>query len=253
MKSIYEFTVKQKVKKEITEVQDNGDKTIKIQEVSEPLKVILKSPSRQDLEEAKIIYNATFGNCVRRGILPRALMEKLYQNENGLLSEPEKVRYEIAANRMVEIRDEYKAINDKEEKDDFDTKQIDDLISEFSHIEQEFNTLDTLRNDAFKNTAEIVAQEKQILWLTMFLTYIEVNGKTVPFVLGETLDKRLDACDAIIDNTSTDEAKSKSKLYKAIVNKAGIFVGAWAMGKIETFEQFKLLDERLDSGDIEVE
>ena len=250
MNSLYQFDVKHKVKKEITEVQDNGDKITKTQEVDESIKVTLKKPSRMDLEEAKIIYNATFGNCVRRGILPRALMEKLYQNENGLLSEPEKVRYEIAANRMIEIRNEYKELNDKSEKNDSDTNRLNDLISEFTHIEQEFNTLDMIKNDAFKNTAEIVAQEKQILWLTMFLTYIDLNGKTQPFVSGDTLDKRLEACDAILENTSTDDLKDRATLFKSIIHKAGIFISAWATGRIETVEQFKALDEQLESGSL---
>ena len=55
MKTLYEFTLTQKIKKEVTKDTPDGKLTT-IEEVDNPILIKIKSPSRAELEDGKCEY-----------------------------------------------------------------------------------------------------------------------------------------------------------------------------------------------------
>jgi hypothetical protein len=236
IKSIYDFTVTKKVKKEVVEETEKG-KLIQTVEEDVPFKIIFKKPNRLESEEADTIFSVEYGRCVRAGILTRPLVEKLYddKDKSGILSEDFSGKYITLYERFFAVQNEYMQTNLKDEKTDEDAKKMNSLAYEFSHIKEELQALEASRNDLFQNTAETKAQNKTILWLTLFLTYIQTeDGKEVPFFKGRTFEEKLDIYDSVIE--SGDEFSIK------VMDKMAFFVAIWFMGKASTKEDFSALD-----------
>jgi len=49
----------------------------------EPVRVILKEPNRRQIEEADMEYSIEMSQCVKRGILTKAMLAKKYSDTGG--------------------------------------------------------------------------------------------------------------------------------------------------------------------------
>ena len=49
--------------------------------------MILKEPNRRQIEEADMEYSIEMSQCVKRGILTKAMLAKKYSDSGGLLAE----------------------------------------------------------------------------------------------------------------------------------------------------------------------
>ena len=103
-KELYSFTVtdSKEVEEKTKEKRKNQDGVEEEVEVTKkvkkdiPYKVIIKDPSRRQLEEADMEYSIEMSNCIKKGILTKAMLAKKYSDTGGMLSESD-------ANRLVEL------------------------------------------------------------------------------------------------------------------------------------------------------
>lgn len=250
MKNLIEYTLKIKSKEDVTETLENGDKIIKSVEVEKPVKVVLKEPSRQETNKAREFYLVELSNALRAGILSRAVLDKMYRQNEGVLTESELKRIDKIRNRLDEIRVEYQKFPQKpEDQTDEEKTKINDLINEFTVITRDLEQLEEGLESLFSNSAESVAQSKQALWNVLFLSFIEKDGKLRPVVEGETLDERLDAFDKILEAQNTEDEKNRAALYNEILTRNGSFVNLLSKGKVEQ-SQLKELNDKIESGEI---
>ena len=96
MKEIYSFEVnlekevEKKTEKVIIDKDTKQEKKISVNEKvieKEPVRVILKEPNRRQIEEADMEYSIEMSQCVKRGILTKAMLAKKYSDSGGLLAE----------------------------------------------------------------------------------------------------------------------------------------------------------------------
>src|SRR6056300_1465489 len=96
MKEIYSYNVElEKETKEVTKKKQKNKETGEMEEISVekmvkkeiPIKIILKEPSRRQMEEADMEYSIEMSKCIKRGILTKAMLAKKYSDSGGLLSE----------------------------------------------------------------------------------------------------------------------------------------------------------------------
>ena len=52
-----------------------------------PYKIVLKEPTRRELEEADMEFSIEMSNCIKKGILTKAMLAKKYSDTGGLLAE----------------------------------------------------------------------------------------------------------------------------------------------------------------------
>ena len=103
-KEIFSFTVKDtKLVEEKTKEKRKNDAGVEEEvEVSKkvkkevPYKIIIKDPTRRELEDADMEYSIEMSNCIKKGILTKAMLAKKYSDSGGLLSEND-------ATRLVEL------------------------------------------------------------------------------------------------------------------------------------------------------
>jgi len=251
MKQIFSYTLKYPTKEKVTKIQEDGSELTTLQEIEKEIKVIIKEPSRKEIEAAKNVYQETWADAVRRGILTRAIIDKTYDNSDGFLSELEKKDLQESIEKINEIREEYTKFKDIKEEDltAEQKEQIEKLSSEFSSTQDKFNELERRSEILYRNSAETIAADKQITYNTLFLSYIEKDGKIEPVVPGDTIQVRLEKFDAIIENQSTEEAKTRAALYNTILYRNGKYINYLANGQIVP-SQLEELNKQVDEGKI---
>lgn len=248
MKNLIEYTIKIKSKEDVTETLENGDKIIKSVEVEKPVKVILKEPSRAEANKANDIYQEYWADGVRRGLLPRAVLSKVYRQNEGIFTKNEIEVLREVETKIEEIRAEYKTIETKNVKSPADESRIKELIKDFEIQNAELSGLESINEALFENSVENLAGQKVVMWQLLFLSYIEKDGKPVTLVEGDTLDQRLANFDKIIEDQS-EEGKARADLYNKILDRNGYFLSNLYKGKI-TVDQLEELNKRIENPEL---
>ena len=228
MKELFSYTLPLKQKQEITETLPNGDKITKSVDKESLVKIIIKEPSRKEIQDAKDVYNREWSRCVTNGIVTRAILDKKYRAENGIFTPSEIKNLEDTQKRIKEIREEYSVLDKIPNKSVEDNEKINDLLNEFSNIQKGLDELENLNEDLYSNTAESISKQKEIMYNILYLSYIEERGRPVPLIDGDSLEDKLENYDVILDKN--DE---KSKLYYKIIERNGYFVNMLSRGKLE--------------------
>ena len=228
MKELFSYTLPLKQKQEINETLPNGDKITKSVDKESLVKIIIKEPSRKEIQEAKDVYNREWSRCVTNGIVTRAILDKKYRAENGIFTPSEIKNLEDTQKRIKEIREEYSVLDKIPNKSVEDNEKINDLLNEFSNIQKGLDELENLNEDLYSNTAESISKQKEIMYNILYLSYIEERGRPVPLIDGDSLEDKLENYDVILDKN--DE---KSKLYYKIIERNGYFVNMLSRGKLE--------------------
>jgi len=96
LKEIYSFTFEKNEKVKRTETKKNKneetgeeEEVSVTKEVSEaiPYRLVMKQPNRRQIEEAELEFSVEMSNCIKRGILTKAMLAKKYSDTGGLLAE----------------------------------------------------------------------------------------------------------------------------------------------------------------------
>ncbi len=245
MKELFSYNLKTKVRADITEETEPGKKVITTKIIEKPVRVIIKSPGRAEITESQNIYQITFSDGIRRGLLPRILISKIFRESNGILTQNELKDLEGVSKKIVDIQTEYEKI--KESADLKDKNRVKELLLEFSAANQKLEQLEEVNSSLFVNSAESIAGERQLIFNILFLSHIEVDGKIIPLVNGNTVDEKLENFDKILDAESESfEAAEKAKLFDQILVINSEFLRLLNSGKI-TKEQFPFIKENIES------
>ena len=248
MNEVYSFYVDKMVERDVQEETEQGTLTRKVKQ-KEPVKVIFKRPNRLEVEEADMVYAVEYGKCVRAGILTRPLIEKLYdeKDKSGILSDDFSGKYMGLLQEFWDVQNAYTKLQLKSEKTEEDENKMSQLAARFGKIKNELQGLESTRNSLFEHTAENKAQKKTIVWLTLYLTYVdEDNGKgPFSFFKGSSFEEKMAEYENLIDKD--DEFTLK------LVDKMSFFVSLWYMGRASSKEDFIQIEKNLDEENKEQE
>lgn len=249
MKELFSYNLPYTVKERVTKAQEDGSEITTLENVEKKIRVIIKSQSREDVNQSTKIYKKEWCECVRDGILTRAVLDKQYRNSDGIFTESEQKELVSIGEEIESIKKEYKLIGEKykenEDKSDEDTKKIEELVVKFNNLQGQLNKLQDLEDSLYQNTAEAIASQKQLAYNTLFLTLVEKDGKIEPYLRGDTLDQKLKSYDAIMEDTDTDDKKEKARLYATILDRNTQYIN-WLTRGLVTVDQLKEINDSLD-------
>lgn len=251
MKTLFEYELKIKSKVDVTEEIEPGRKTIITKEIDKPVKVIIKQPGRAELTESINIYQIAYSDGIRKGLLPKILISKIFRESKGILTDSELKDLEGVSKKIVDIQDEYEKIKDS--TDSKDKEKVKELLSEFAAANQQLESLEEVNNSLFRNSVENIAAERQLMYNILFLSYIDIDGKIQPLVSGNTIEEKLESFDKIIEDESSDESKNLARLYDEILVINNEFLRLYLDGKISK-DQFpdirKNIENRSNKNDL---
>jgi len=247
MKSIYSFTVhtteevqektKEKRKNKKTGVEEEVEVSKKIQK-KVPHEIVLKQPSRRQLEEADMEYSIEISRCIKKGVLTKAMLAKKYSDTGGILTEKD-------AQRLVDL---YSDLSDLEMEIAKTGSHPTDLKGgnrklggKMAMTRREIVNLESAYQSLFNHTADIKAQNRVILWYMVTLAYIKKEDEENPVRIfeGKEFEDRVDAY--------YDQDENDNKMFRAFSSKLAALISFWYFSEKPTQKEFDAIIDDLGS------
>lgn len=192
----------------------------------------LLKPSRKQKENGDLYYASKLSEFISAGILPKILWDKLFKNNGGTASDPDKEEYSNLWEKLVSLSAKVNTL-ETEKRADSDA-ELTKLKEELSSIKSQIQDLELFQVNAFENTAEAKARNKSIAWWTIELSVEkDSSGKWQKILNRGSLDENLDLYDEI--------SESDEFLYLCL-SRLNYLVTLWYLGSASSEEDFKRLD-----------
>ena len=236
LKEIYNFTIYEETEKSVETISkdESGDEIKVTKKVTEktPVKVILKRPSRRQIEEADLEYSVEMSRCVKKGILTKAMLVKKYSDTGGLMSETEaKTLYQLYQ-KLMELQRDYTENETVNKTEPNRKKKSEELTLEMTKVRDQIVKTEMAYQSLFDHTADMKAQNRLLLWYIINLTYIqrEEDSKPSPYFKGEDFEDKLE------DYYQKEE--SENLQYFEIARKVSNIAAFWFYNQASTKEDF---------------
>jgi hypothetical protein len=253
LKEIYSFTFEKKEKNKQTETktvknQDTGeDEEVSITkeiEESVPYRVVMKKPSRRQIEEAELEFSVEMSKCIKNGILTKAMLAKKYSDTGGLLAEEDAKSLTNMYIKYGEMSNEIEKLQISPESEKFKNK-IGALAGDIALTRKDIINIETSYANLFNHTADMRAENKVIQWYILNLTHIQKGDEDTidPLFPGKTFDHKL--------QVFYDMEEEGDEIYDIIGGKVAALFSFWyySSGSASSGE-LASLSEDIDLGNI---
>lgn len=242
MKELFSYIVKINKEVEKTETkEENGQKITVTQKVKEevPVKVIIKQPSRRNLEDAELQFSIEMSNCIKKGILTKGMLTKKYSDTGGMMTEGDAQELVDLYVEHSRYQDELSRLITKTERDS-DAEAI--VIEKMTVARMRMVQLETSYRTLFDNTADTIAQNAVIRWFCLHMAHMQIlpDGNIEPFFKGSTTEQKL--------NTMHEMDENEDELYTKAYRKLATFMSFWYFSKNAKKEDFEKLNNDIETG-----
>ena len=259
MKEIYSFTVSQEeeVNKEKIRKKKNKE-TGKMEEHSVsvttqedvPYRIVLKQPTRRQIEDADMEYSIEMSRCIKKGILTKAMLAKKYSDTGGLLSETDATSLTRLYSKLADLQNKWLKLDLKKSKTSAEEKKSTEIQEEIADSRKTIVDIESSYQALFNHTADVKAQNKAILWYLVHLTTVkkeeEDSKELADFFKGDDYEERLDSYYRMEEAEDDDVDKifdqSRSKLLS--------FISLWYFSAGAERSDFEDLEKDLEGDNI---
>ncbi len=254
MKEIYSFTVEldkeveKAVEQTIIDKETGEEKKVSVNEKviePQPYRVILKEPNRRQMEEADMEYSIEMSQCVKKGVLTKAMLAKKYSDSGGLLAEEDAKKLNAKYADLADLQNSFARLAAKTEKDSEEiAEKRAKILNDISALRREVVEIETAYASLFNHTADVKAQNRVIMWYVLNLTYVAEGDKDAEqFFKGEDYEEK--------ENYYYDLEEKNDPLYKLIHSKLATFMSYWYFAASElTKEDFDVLNTDIEEGNV---
>jgi hypothetical protein len=254
LKEIYSFTVEEtkEVEQKTKEKRKNDQGIEEEVEVTKKVKkeipytIIVKDPSRRELEEADMEYSIEMSRCIKKGILTKAMLAKKYSDTGGLLSESDATKLVDLYGELNELETEYTktslANRDIKKLPKKKQQELNEINGKLALVRRDIVNLEAAYQSLFNHTADTKAQNRIVLWYLTNLSFykceeLEINEPT-PLFPGEDFEQKID------DYYAKDEAEDS--LFQAAAGKLTSIISYWYFSTDPTEKDYKKIVNDID-------
>lgn len=248
-KELYRFKIfeeKEVVKEESKVDEATGEETVIKKKVTDkiPVEVILKKPTRRQIEEADLEYSVEISKCIKKGILTKAMLAKKYSDIGGLMSESESQRLVDLYQKVFELQNENSRLDLISEKTEENNQRIKELNKELVDCRNSIVDIESSYRALFDHTADTKAQNKVLLWYIINLTNVkkESDLDAKPYFKGKDFEEKL--------ADFYDKEEKAEEFHTSIVKKVSTFVAFWFFNQASTKEDFAGLEQKIETGEL---
>lgn len=248
-KELYSFSLdrEEEVEKETSRKdKKTGDVIKKIKKVKEkiPYTIRLKRPSRRELEEAELEYSVEMSNCVKKGILTRAMLYKKYSDTGGVYTDDEAQDYGKIYKDLLTLQNEYVRMDSVDEPTEKQKEKIEKIKDDLASSKKKLVEFESNMHSLFDHTADTKAQNKLLLWYSLMLTHIqgEEDEKPIPYFKGETFEEKT--------KDFYNKEDDSSEFYQEVVKKVTTILAFWFFNQASKPEEFNGLIEQMEKGEL---
>jgi len=234
MKTLYVFKVGKPTFVESSVKNEDGSETITKNKVYEPVDIYIKKPSHREIDEMDLFYSIQISNLQAQGVATNTMILNSYEDSGGLDSKKE-------VTMMRELVEKIKL-----KRNDFIKQQADGIFNQ--ELVDELKVLSTKLEDyqqnlqsVFDRSAESTAEKRVNLWAVFNLLYLK-NGETYSHVFkGLSYEDKLNFYYEVLDD-ETEKYEFEQKIF----TKGTILIGSWLKRRLETEEDFALMESYID-------
>jgi len=248
-KELYSFPLEkeEEVEKETSRKdKKTGDVIKKIKKVKEkiPYTIRLKRPSRRELEEAELEYSVEMSNCVKKGILTRAMLYKKYSDTGGVYTDDEAQDYGKIYKDLLTLQNEYVRMDSVDKPTEKQKEKLEKIKDDLASSKKKLVEFESNMHSLFDHTADTKAQNKLLLWYSLMLTHIqgEEDEKPIPYFKGETFEEKT--------KDFYDKEDDSSEFYQEVVKKVTTILAFWFFNQASKPEEFNSLIEQMEKGEL---
>lgn len=251
-KILYKFTIDRDVEKTVESVRKNkktGEETITKRKVKkkEPVEVQIRRPNRRELEEAELEYSVEMSNCIKKGILTKAMLGKKYSDTGGLFSQDDSSDYAKMYTEALELQNEYMRLETIKKRTEAQEKRFNKVKADIAVNRKQIVDFESNFQSLFDHTADVKAQNKVLLWYCLFLTYVydEAKDKFIPYFEGEDFKEKTDFYYEL--------EEEDDPFYSELIKKVSTTLAFWFFNQASTQEEFESLIDKVENGEEEEE
>jgi len=240
-KILYTFTINQKVEKTVeeTSTDESGAEITKKtkQLVDEPVKIVIKRPTRKQEDEAELERAIQYSNFVRKGLVSKAI---LLDQANGVMSESDIKDLKRLAKELETVRDEYiktGAFSQSKKKE----SKLQELSDKNRQIAEQILDLESKYRAIFENTAEAKSDIQRMVWNRLWLSFKEEGGKLVPIYRGETTSEKRE--------NYYEQEENAEEFYSAISHKLSLVFAVLQYNWGATQEEIEEIIKKVETSD----
>jgi|ETNmetMinimDraft_5_1059913.scaffolds.fasta_scaffold30804_3 hypothetical protein len=235
LKEIYSFTVEDiREVEEKTKEKRKNDKGIEEEveitkkvEKKVPFQIVLKEPTRRELEEADMEFSIEMSKCIKKGILTKAMLAKKYSDTGGLLAESDATKLVDLYSELADGEAEYtrRTLQNKNVKrlPKAVRDELSKLGARIAVVRRDIVNLESSYQSLFNHTADTKAQNRIVMWYVTHLSYFkaatEEEDKLEPLFEGETFEAKIDSY--------YHKDESGDSLYQLVAGKLAALVSYW--------------------------
>ena len=254
MKEIYSFTVEldkeveKAVEQTIIDKETGEEKKVSVNEKviePQPYRVILKEPNRRQMEEADMEYSIEMSQCVKKGVLTKAMLAKKYSDSGGLLAEEDAKKLNTKYAELADLQNSFARLATKTDKDsDEIVEKKDNILAKIASLRRQIIEIETAYSSLFNHTADVKAQNRVIMWYVLNLTYVADGEEDAEeFFKGNTYEEK--------ESYYYDLEEKNDPLYMLIHSKLATFMSYWYFASTSlTKEDFEALNTEIEEGNV---
>lgn len=182
-------------------------------------------------------------NCIKKGVLTKAMLAKKYSDCGGLLSEEDASFLTRKYTELGDIQNKYSRLSSKPKKNKQDENKLSNILGQIAEKRREIVDMETSYSSLFNHTADSKAQSKVILWYLVNLSYFQKGeGDTVPFFNAEEVEDKIEQYYEIDENGH--------EVFDLIKDKLSTILSFWYFSQGATQEDFDQLNNDIDTGNV---
>ena len=247
MKRLFEFTLPKEdtVKETETTKNDKGEEVSTTKEVKKTVdkKYFIRKPTRKLFDEAELFYGVELSEGIKAGLLTRALLQKRFSNDGGVLGEKEREEWSSLYSDLFDRQLEYQKlaqinIDDMTPDQKAQFTICKDFIKTARMRIQEF---EMQQSSLYDQTAENRARNRTILWWVLQMAHFEDDDETKAFFGEGSYEDKL----AIYDTMEEED----DDFILGVINKFFYYVSFWYVSKTSDPKQFEDLIKFAEAND----
>lgn len=240
-KTLHQFTVT--VDKEVEETtmttQDGKEITTKVKvKKAVPTVIVLKEPTRRERQEISLFSNVAYNEGINLGLLPKLVMtQKLSRDPTNPISGDDDKTLASMSSKLQELANDYIRLNAQSSTESDEARDRKErLLLEYIALQKKVTDINTAYQSVFAHTAEQYSQNRSLIWLTLFLSYIKVaEGKYEPMFPGADFKSKEDRLGEMEDNAD--------EVYLKAVDKLSTYTMLFYFGRASKPEDFMRIEE----------
>jgi hypothetical protein len=250
-KILYKFTLDKEYEKTVESTRKNkktGEETItkRKKTVKEPVEIQINRPNRRQLEEAELEYSVEMSNCIKKGILTKAMLGKKYSDTGGLFSEDDSSAYGDLYKEALDLQNEYLRLDTVKKRTEAQEKRFEKVTGLVAINRKRIVEFESNFQSLFDHTADVKAQNKVLLWYCLNLTFIydEELDKFVPYFKGDDFEEKT--------SFYYELEEEEDPFYLELIKKASTTLAFWFFNQASSQDEFEKLMKEMEEGTEEV-